>query len=362
MAIDSAAAAAAISTDVLVVGAGPVGLFQVFELGLHGLHAEVVDALPYIGGQCIELYPDKPIYDIAGLPQVSGRELVERLKQQAAPFRPGFHLGQLVSDFERLADGRFALVTDSGQRFVVQAVVIAAGAGAFLPRSLKLDGLAPLLGRQVFHHAAAATADRVDGRQVVVVGDDDTALQAACDLAEAGRSAAVTLLHRRDQFRAAAPLVARQQALRIAGKLGFIAAQPSALQTHDGRLVALELATADERTLQLPVDTLLVLLGLSPRLGPIASWGLALERRQVRVDSAQFETSEPGVFAVGDINLYPGKRKLLVCGFHEATLAAFGIAARRTPGEPIALQYTTTSTRLHALLGVASDGGPGQAA
>jgi thioredoxin reductase (NADPH) len=345
--------APAIETDALVVGAGPVGLFQVFELGLLELHAEVVDALPHIGGQCAELYPGKPIYDIPGLPVVSGADLVSRLQQQAAPFKPGLHLDQLVSDLARRDDGRFDVATSRGTRFIARCVFIAAGAGAFLPKALKLDGVERFIGRQV-HHRLPDPAT-LAGQQVLVLGDDDGALQAANQLAEGGRCASVTLLHRRDSFRASADTLARHHALRADGRLRFVAGQPVALCTADGdaqRLTGLDVIDSDGATHPLVADTVLPLLGLSPRLGPIADWGLAMERRQLTVTTDTFETAEPGIHAVGDINTYPGKRKLLLCGFHEATLAAFGAAARLAGGKPPLLQYTTTSPRLHALLGV----------
>ena len=348
-------APAEIETDALVVGAGPVGLFQVFQLGLLELRCEVVDALPHAGGQCAELYPDKPIYDIPGLPVASGRELVARLQQQIAPFRPRLHLGQLVASVQRQADGRFAVATDRGTRFLAHAVIIAAGAGAFLPRSVALDGLERHLGSQVLHQPPEPAA--LAGQQVLILGDEDPALEQAIALAEAGGCAGVTLVHRRDQFRAGPATVARLAALRAAGRVRFIAGQPLALRHDDAadpaRLTGLDLLPADGDPLVVPVDRLLVLMGLSPRLGPIADWGLAMARRQLVVGTEAFETSEPGIHAVGDINTYPGKRKLLLCGFHEATLAAFGVAARLAGGKPPLLQYTTTSPRLHRLLGVA---------
>lgn len=342
-----------IETDALIVGAGPAGLFAVFELGLLGLHAEVVDALPYLGGQCVELYAGKPIYDIPGLPRTTGADLVQRLADQAAPFKAGMHLGQLVASLRREADGRFALATDSGTRFLARVVVIAAGAGAFLPRSLKLPGIEPLVGQQVRYRPLAAD-DIVGctGRHVVVVGDEDAALRQACALAEAGNAARVTLVHRRDEFRATVELVGRQRALRAEGRLHFSAGQPVGLHVDSGRLTAIDLADADDTTRRLDVDLLLPLLGLSPKLGPVADWGLALERKHLAVDPARFQTSEPGIFAIGDVAAYPGKLKLLLCGFHEATLAAFAAAAHIRPGQRQTLEYTTTSPRLHALLGV----------
>jgi thioredoxin reductase (NADPH) len=350
----SSTAAAAIETDAVVVGAGPVGLFQVFQLGLHELRTQLVDSLPAPGGQCIALYPDKPIYDIPGVPRCTGRELVRRLVEQIAPFGVSPHLGQEVERLAPQPDGRFMLETSAGTRFLTRIVVVAGGVGSFQPRRIRLDGLSAHEGRQVFY--GPVDAERLTGQRVLVVGDADEALEAAVALAQDDsprRPASVTLMHRREEFRAAPATVARMRALRDAERLRFVAAQPAALRTRDdGRLAALQLATAQETTEWLETDVVLAFTGLSPRLGPIAQWGLHLERKHVVVDPARFETSTPGIFAVGDIVHYPGKRKLILCGFHEATLAAFAAAERVHPERDVHLEYTTTSPRLHRLLGV----------
>ncbi|MDT7835181.1 NAD(P)/FAD-dependent oxidoreductase [Aquabacterium sp. OR-4] len=346
---------APIETDALVIGAGPVGLFAVFELGLLELRAQLVDTLPQVGGQCTELYADKPIYDVPGIPVTTGRALVDQLMRQAAPFAPGLHLGQLLATLQREADGRWRATTDHGTSFLARVVFIAAGAGAFVPRSITLDGLDRHLGSQAAYQLDDAAS--VAGRQVVILGDEDAALEQAIALAEAASQgpARVTLVHRRDAFRADEATVARFQALRAQGALHFVAGQPSALlEDAAGRLLALDLATPEGGSVRLPLDALLIRMGLSPRLGPISHWGLQLERKQLVVETAGFQTQAPGIFAVGDIITYPGKRKLLLCGFHEATLAAFAAAAHVRPGQPVHLQYTTTSPRLHQLLGVAS--------
>lgn len=343
-----------IETDAVVIGAGPVGLFQVFELGLLDIRAHVVDALPAAGGQCIELYPDKPIYDIPALPVASGRELAARLLQQIAPFSPQFHLGQQVAALQPQDDGRFLVGTSAGTQLLAKVVFIAAGVGAFLPRPLKLDGVEAFAGRQLLHQVPDAAAWA--GRHLVVVGSDDAAVEAACNAADPGqsqRAASVTLMHRRDVLDAAPQTLQRLQALRAAGSLRFVAGQAAGFEARDGQLQQLLVDTADGERIALPADLLLVLLGLSPKLGPLAGWGLAMERKQLVVDTARFQTSVPGIFAVGDIVHYPGKRKLIVCGFHEATLAAYAAAERVFPGVPVQLQYTTTSPKLHRLLGVA---------
>ena len=353
MAIAASARAETIETDAVVVGAGPVGLFQVFELGLQEVRAHVVDSLPHPGGQCFELYADKPIYDIPGLPLCTGRELTERLLRQIEPFATGFHLEQQVSALQPRDDGRFDVATSTGTRFVAKAVVVAGGVGAFQPRRLKLDGLDRHRGTQLFEHAGTLHAHA--GRRIVIVGGGEAAVMAAIDAADAGASApaSITLIHRRDDLDADETALARLRELRAAGRIAFVAGQPEAIVEDGGRLAALVVLCSDGTTRTLPLDALFVLLGWSPKRGPIADWGLALEKKQLVVDTQRFETSTPGIFAVGDITTYPGKQKLIVCGFHEATLAAFAIGERVWPDRAQPLQYTTTSTKLHKLLGVA---------
>ncbi len=344
---------APIHTDALVIGAGPVGLFQVFQLGLQEIRCHVVDSLPAPGGQCLALYPDKPIYDIPAVPVCTGRELIDRLLVQIAPMNATFHLSQQVSRVTPMSDGHFEVDTSAGSRFVARTIFIAGGVGAFVPRQLKLDGSEPFIGRQVFHSGDAIppAADR----HVVVLGEDDAALEVALALAdaEAHRPASVTLMHRRDAFKAAPALVERMRAACDASRMRFVAGQAVGFDASGGTLTQLNINGANSSTTSLPADLLLVLWGLSPKLGPIADWGLKLERKQVVVDTERFETSVPGIFAVGDVNTYPGKKKLIVCGFHEATMAAYAAAAIVFPDRPVQVQYTTTSTRLHRLLGVA---------
>lgn len=340
-----------IDTEALVIGAGPVGLFQVFQLGLQGIHCHMVDALPHVGGQCAELYAGKPIYDIPAIPLCTGQELVERLQQQAAPFKPTLHLGQQITQIERQTDQRWAVTTDSGQSFLSTTLFIAAGVGAFVPRRMVLDTLQAFEGTQVFaqHPAPAHWASQ----HLVVAGDSDAALQTCLDASQGPQAAAsVTLLHRRDQFSATPEMTAQMRQACAAGHMRFVAGQPTGLRAEAGRLQALELLNPQGETEWLSLDVLQTCLGLSPKLGPVAQWGLAMERKQLVVNTENFGTSEPGIFAVGDINTYPGKKKLIVCGFHEATLAAFGAVALLRPDEKTLLQYTTTSTLLHQRLGV----------
>jgi thioredoxin reductase (NADPH) len=312
----------------------------------------MIDALPHAGGQCAELYPDKPIYDIPGIRACTGRELSERLQQQAAPFSPVYHLGQQVEQLQRLADDRLLLTTHTGTRFATRGLILAAGVGAFVPRALKVEGADALVGSQLFYHPHQLGHAR--SRHVVVLGGDETAVAAAVACATAQDAASTTLLHRRDVFTGPDALLAQLADLRAQGRIQVVAGQPVALQqAADGRLQALEVALPDGSTQALHADLLLAYLGISPKLGPIAEWGLELERKQLPVDTARFATAEPGIYAVGDINTYPGKRKLILCGFHEATLAAFAVAEQLSGQAPL-LQYTTSSSHLHALLGVHS--------
>ncbi|WP_416545259.1 NAD(P)/FAD-dependent oxidoreductase [Limnohabitans sp. DCL3] len=341
-----------IETEALVIGAGPVGLFQVFQLGLQGIHCHVVDALPHVGGQCAELYAGKPIYDIPGIPFCTGQELVERLQQQISPFQPTLHLDQQVSQIERQVDQRLAVTTDSGQRFLTSTLFIAAGVGAFVPRRMVLEGLSAFEGTQVF--AEQPVPERWAGLHLVVAGDGDAALQACLDACQGPQAAAsVTLLHRRDQFSAAPERIGQMRQACAEGRMRFVAGQPTGLRTEQNRLQALELLNPQGQTEWLSLDVLQTCLGLSPKLGPVAQWGLAMARKQLVVNTENFATSEPGIFAVGDINTYPGKKKLILCGFHEATLAAFGAVTLLRPAEKTLLQYTTTSTLLHQRLGIA---------
>lgn len=339
-------------TDAVVIGAGPVGLFQVFQLGLQEIRAHVVDALPQAGGQPAQLYPDTPIYDIPAVPVCTGRELADALLTQIRPFSPTFHLGQTVNAVQRQDDGRFLVTTRPGTCLLAGTVFVAAGVGAFEPRRLKVEGLEAFEGTQVFHHPGDAAA--FAGQRVVIVGDGDEALGLAVALAEGPqRAASITLMHRRDAFQAEPALVERMRALCARGALRFIAAQASGLQATAGRLGALEVTDPEAVVHALPLDALIVCQGVSPRLGPIADWGLDLERKLVKVDTATFATHVPGIFAVGDIVTYPGKKKLIASGFHECVMAAFGAAAYLQPGrENQPLEYTTSSSRLHRLLGV----------
>ena len=340
----------AIDTDVVIVGAGPVGLFQVFELGLLGLEAHLVDSLREAGGQCIELYPDKPIYDIPAIPVCTARELIERLQEQIRPFAPVFHLGQEVTEVHRREDGRFHVATSRGTHFRAAAIVIAGGVGSFQPRRLNAAGADRHEGRSI--HYRVRDPQAFADQDLIILGGGDSALDWTLALAERARS--IVLVHRRPQFRAAPASVARMFELREAGKLDFLEGQVQEIIETGGRLAGASVRSSDGVTRRVSAEQVLVFFGLSPKLGPIADWGLDLSRRSIRVDTEKFQTSVPGVFAVGDINDYAGKKKLILSGFHETALAAFAIAAHLKPGEKQHLQYTTTSPLMHKRLGIAA--------
>jgi thioredoxin reductase (NADPH) len=352
MQAQASATSAAIETDAVIVGAGPVGLFQVFELGLLEIKAQIIDSLPYPGGQCIELYPDKPIYDIPAVPVCTGKELTDNLLKQIEPFGASFHLGQEVTEVARRDDGRFDVATSKGTRFVSKTIFIAGGVGSFQPRQLKVDGLEKFDGTQL--HYRVRNPAQFAGKDLVIVGGGDSALDWALNFVQDGpnKAGSVILVHRRDGFKAAPASVARMRELCEAYEMQFVVGQVTGIDERDGKLAAVKVTGGDAVTRVVPLDMLLVFFGLSPKLGPIANWGLTVERKQLTVDTETFSTNVEGIFAVGDINTYPGKKKLILSGFHEAALAAFGAAPIIFPDKRIHLQYTTTSPKLHKVLGV----------
>jgi thioredoxin reductase (NADPH) len=337
-----------ITTDVVIIGAGPAGLFQVFELGLLDIRAHVVDALPRPGGQCTELYPDKPIYDIPAFPVIGAQELVDRLLLQIKPFDPQFHLGQTVMELERRANGRFRLGTSNGTEFDTAAVVLAAGLGAFQPRRLKCPGAQDWEGKAI--HYRITDPGQLAGKDLIILGGGDSALDWTLELH--GKVNSLVLVHRRAEYRAQPASVKRMKALCGSAALREFQGMVRGVLEKDGRFAGLKVADAEGALHELGADVVYVFWGLSPNLGPIADWGLDLDKRQVRVDPESFQTSTPGIFAVGDVNSYPGKKKLILSGFHEAALAAFGIHKLLHPEEKLHLQYTTTSPVMHKRLGV----------
>jgi thioredoxin reductase (NADPH) len=337
-----------IVADAVIIGAGPVGLFQVFELGLLEIKAHVIDSLSEVGGQCVELYPDKPIYDIPAVPVCTGQELTDNLLKQIEPFDPTFHLGQEVTLVERRDDHRFNLETTAGTRFITKTIFIAAGVGSFQPRTLKVDGIEQFEGSQLFYRVKDPA--RFAGKNLVICGGGDSALDWALNLA--GSAESVVLLHRRDEFRAAPASVAKMKDMCDKYEMQLSIGQVTGYESEGTTLSGIKVTGADGVTRRLPLDHLLVFFGLSPKLGPIAEWGLDIERKQLKVGTERFETNVPGIFAVGDINTYPGKKKLILSGFHEAALAAFAAAPYIFPDKKIHMQYTTTSPKLHKILGV----------
>jgi thioredoxin reductase (NADPH) len=343
-----ATAGGAIEADAVIIGAGPAGLFQVFELGLLGIKSHIVDTLKHPGGQCAELYPDKPIYDIPALPVCGAQELVDRLLQQVKPFEPVFHLGEEVVELRPRDDGRFDLGTSAGTRFVAKTVVIAAGLGSFQPRRLGVEGADAFEDRQV-HYRVRNAAD-FHGKRLVIFGGGDSALDWVIDLT--GKATSLVHVHRRPEFRAAPASVARMQQLVAEGRMTYVEGIASGIRAADGRLTGVTVKRSDGVMQDVPADHVLAFFGLHPKLGPIAEWGFELDRKAIKVDTAKFQTSVPGIFAIGDINTYPGKKKLILSGFHEAALAAFAIAEHLNPAKKVHLQYTTTSPIMQKRLGV----------
>ena len=344
----SAAIDGAIATDVVIVGAGPCGLFQIFELGLLGIHAHVIDSLKHPGGQCSELYPEKPIYDIPALPVCGAQELVDRLLQQAKPFNAQFHLGEEVTELKVLEDHSFLLRTSQDTRFHAKAVIIAGGLGSFQPRRLGVEGAEPFEGARI--HYKVKSAAEFTGKRLVIFGGGDSALDWTLEFA--GKARSVTLVHRRPEFRAAPASVARMHDLVAHGSIKYVEAIAQSAIVEGGEFQGVRVKKTDGQLEDLHADHALVFFGLHPKLGPIAEWGLGIDKRAIAVDTEKFQTNIPGVFAIGDINTYPGKKKLILSGFHEAALAAFAVAALLNPAKRIPLQYTTTSPIMHKRLGV----------
>ena len=336
-----------VETDAVVIGAGPVSLFAVFELGLVDIKAHVIDILDKPGGQCAELYPEKPIYDIPGLTVVTGQELTDRLMAQIKPFGATFHLGERVDELKRLADGRFLLRTDKAREFVTKVVVIAAGGGSFTPKRPPLEGVEAFEGISV--HYSVRRMEDLRGKDILIVGGGDSALDWTLNLAPLARS--LTLLHRRDEFRGAPHSVEKMRALAAEGRIRLLIGQVTALHGAGGQLEAVTVKVKDGEE-RLAVNAMLPFFGLTMKLGPVADWGLNLHENLIPVDTEKFETSEKGIFAIGAINWYPGKLKLILSGFHEAALMAQQAHKYVYPGKKLLFQYTTSSTSLQKKLGV----------
>lgn len=337
----------AIEADAVVIGAGPIGLFAVFELGLVDIKAHVVDVLDKPGGQCAELYPDKPIYDIPGLTVVTGQELTDRLLAQIKPFGATFHLKERVDGLKRCPDGRFRLQTDAGRTFLAKVVVIAAGGGSFTPKRPPLPGIETFEGKSIFY--SVRRMDDFRGKDVLIVGGGDSALDWTLSLAPLART--LTLLHRRDEFRASPHSVEKMRMLVAEGGVRLLIGQATSLHGTGGELRSVTVKTKDG-DIELTCNAMLPFFGLTMKLGPVANWGLNLTENLIPVDTEKFETSEKGIFAIGDINWYPGKLKLILSGFHEAALMAHAAHRYVYPDKKLLFQYTTSSASLQKKLGV----------
>ncbi len=338
-----------ITTDVVIVGAGPCGLFQVFELGLLGLKAHVVDSIRQPGGQCTELYPDKPIYDIPGIPVCTGEELTQGLLKQIEPFEAGMHLNEEVTVVRKDGDNAFHVETSAGTQFNAKAVVIAGGVGSFQPRQMRVPGVDDFQAENV--HYRVQDPQRFAGKRLAILGGGDSALDWVLELVDT--AAHISLVHRRDEYRAVPASVEKMRKLVADGRMDVVEnAKVVAVDMADERVRAISVQPKDGDAIEIAVDDVLVFYGLAPKLGPIAEWGLDINRKTINVDVEKFETSVPGIYAIGDINFYPGKKKLILCGFHEAAMAAFAIKQQIEPDKKVRLQYTTTSPLMHERLGV----------
>jgi thioredoxin reductase (NADPH) len=338
----------AIKTDVLIIGAGPCGLFAVFELGLLDMKTHLVDILDKIGGQCAELYPEKPIYDIPGIPYVTGQGVTDALMQQIKPFNPTFHLNEMVETIEKIGDPGFRVTTDAGQVFECKVVVISAGGGSFQPKRPPVPGIEAYEGTSVFY--SVRKMEQFRDKDLLIVGGGDSALDWTLNLHPIAKR--VTLLHRRDDFRAAPHSVEQMRALVASGKMDLKIGQVTELEGEGGMLTGAAVKGNDNAVSKVVCDTLLPFFGLTMKLGPVANWGIALENNLVPVETSAFETSVPGIFAIGDINTYPGKLKLILCGFHEGALMAQKAYRYVYPDKRLVFQYTTSSSSLQKKLGV----------
>ncbi len=338
-----------IKTDVLIIGAGPVGLFAVFELGLLDIKTHLVDILDKAGGQCAELYPEKPIYDIPGIPLVTGQGLTEALMEQIKPFNPVLHLGEMITAIENIGDPLFRVSTDAGKTFECKAVVIAAGGGSFQPKRPPIAGIEAYEEKSVFY--AVRKMDVFKDKNLIVVGGGDSALDWTLNLQPIAKR--LTLVHRRDDFRGAPDSVNKMRALVASGAMDLKIGQVTDLEGADGKLSAVSIKDKDGASSRVEVDCVLPFFGLTMKLGPVADWGLDMQDGLIKVDVSTFETSRPGIFAIGDINTYPGKLKLILSGFHEGALMAQKAHHYVHPEKRLVFQYTTSSTSLQKKLGVA---------
>ena len=336
-----------IETDVVIIGAGPVGLFAVFELGLLDMRCHIIDILDKPGGQCAELYPDKPIYDIPGIPEISGGNLTKSLMEQIKPFEPEFHLSTIVSELRQINDNLWEVITDTEKTFHTKVVVIAAGGGSFQPKKPPIDGIDDYEEKSVFY--SIKNIEKFLDKEITIVGGGDSALDWALTLYEKSKN--LTLIHRRKDFRAAPDTVNKVTKLIDDGIINFQLGQVKKLIGNDGNLESIICKDKDSEK-EIKCEVMLPFFGLTMKLGPVANWGLNLEFNLIKVDTKTFETNQKGIFAIGDINHYPGKLKLILCGFHEAALMAQKAHQYVYPDKKVIFQYTTSSSNLQKKLGV----------
>ncbi len=337
-----------IKTDAIIIGAGPVGLFAVFELGLLDIKCHLVDILDKPGGQCAELYPEKPIYDIPALPVVTGQELTDQLLEQIKPFNPAFTFNEMVESVEKTEDGGWRIKTDAETVIEGKVIVIAAGGGSFTPKKPPIKGIEEFEGTSVFY--AVRKMDQFRDKNILVAGGGDSALDWTLNLHPLAKS--MQLVHRRDEFRAAPDSVNKMRSLVANDEMQLHTAQPIALHGINGQLQAVTLKSKERGEYDVECDTLLAFFGLTMKLGPVANFGLNLHENLIPVDTEKFETSTPGIFAIGDINYYPGKLKLILSGFHESALMAQQAFRYIYPDKKLRFQYTTSSSSLQEKLGV----------
>ena len=337
-----------IKTDILIIGAGPCGLFAVFELGLLDMKCHLVDILDKIGGQCSELYPEKPIYDIPAIPYITGQGLTDALMAQIKPFNPVFHLNEMIETIEKIGDPLFRVTTDQGKVFEAKIVVVSAGGGSFQPKRPPIPGIEEYEGKSVFY--AVRKMEQFRDQNLLIVGGGDSALDWTLNLVPVAKR--VTLMHRRDQFRAAPDSVNKMRALVADGKMDFVMGQVTSLEGAGGQVTRAHAKPDKGEPYTVDCDAVLPFFGLTMKLGPVANWGLKLEGEVIPVDTEAFETNIPGIFAIGDINTYPGKLKLILSGFHEAALMAQKAYKYIYPDKRLIFQYTTSSSSLQKKLGV----------
>ncbi|NNE41723.1 MAG: NAD(P)/FAD-dependent oxidoreductase [Marinicaulis sp.] len=329
-------------TDVVIIGAGPVGLFAVFELGLLGIKARIIDILDHPGGQCIELYPEKPILDIPAIKSISGADLTKQLLVQIEPFGAEFHLNEMATEVHKTESGKWRVTTDMGTTINCAAICIAAGGGSFQPKKPPIPGVDDYEGQSVFY--AVRKREMFEGKDIIIAGGGDSALDWTLNLQPIAKK--LTLIHRRQDFRAAPDSVEKMHALVDAGKIEFHIAQIKGLKGENGQIEAVTSETKDGEMVDYPCDTLLAFYGLTMKLGPIADFGLNLTENRVEVDTEKFETSEPGIFCVGDMAWYPGKLKLILSGFHESALMSHGAFHYVFPDKKLKFQHTTSAKGL----------------